>query len=152
MRRLSVDCNGKCGFLRQKKGRLLIEEGEFTRSAGCRMIDFSGRFIRVLRSSFSEGGAGFIAVSGLSQVLVENCDFIHAEAEYGGAFYSDSIDNVIIRESAFRFCRAKYLGGAVYFKYRKLGQVIKDCLCGNCEPEENAMFNVYEDDFELKIR
>ncbi|MCD7825998.1 MAG: right-handed parallel beta-helix repeat-containing protein [Clostridiaceae bacterium] len=148
----AVDCNMQCGFLTQNKGRLLIEEAELLRSQGARMIAFSGRYIRIRRSSFVQGGAGFLALSGFCQTILEKCDFIQAEADYGGAFFSDSIDNTVIRECSFRFCNAKYLGGAIYFKYQKLGQVVRDCVYGNCEPAESAVFNVYQDDFELKIR
>lgn len=146
------DCNLNCGFLRQNSGRLLIEESEFRRSSIQRMIEFSGTYARIQRSSFSEGENGFILASASSQMQIINCDFYQASAEYGGAFYSDSIDNILIQECSFRSCSAKYLGAAVYFKYQKLGQVVKDCTCRMCGLEQNVVFNVYQDDFELKVR
>lgn len=148
----TIDCNGQCGFLEQNTGRLLVEEVEFLHSKRKRMITFSGTFAQFARSSFSEGEAGFLYVSGSAQMKIQNCDFYQADAEYGAAFLSDSIDNVTIQECSFRSCSAKYLGAAVYFKYQKLGQVVKQCVCRQCYPEESAVFNVYEDDFELKVR
>jgi len=147
-----IDCNGQCGFLEQNSGRLLIEESEFIASKKQRMITFFGTYAQILRSSFSEGGAGFIHVGASSQMRLAGCDFYQAFAEYGGAFFSDSIDNVTIQQCSFRSCFAKYLGAAVYFKHQKLGQVVKDCVYRQCEPEDSAVFNVYEDDFELKVR
>jgi hypothetical protein len=146
------DCNHQCGFLRQNSGRLLIDESEFLRSSHSRMIAFSGTYAQILRSSFSEGEAGFLLASASSQMKLANCDFVEATADYGGAFFSDSIDNVMIQECSFRSCRAKYLGAAIYFKYQKLGQLVKDCVYRMCGAEEGIAFNVYEDDFELKVR
>lgn len=148
----SIDCNLQCGFLRQNSGRLLIEESEFFQSKGKRMIEFSGRYARIQNSSFADGEDGFILLSGSSKMQMEKCDFFHAAADYGGAIYSETIDNVRIQACSFRACNAKYLGAAVYFKYQKLGQVVKECVCRQCEPAQKAVFNVYEDDFELKVR
>lgn len=148
----SFDCNLQCGFLWQNAGRLLVEESEFQQSSGKRMIAFSGRYARILRSSFLEGRNGFLMIQGASQMNIEECDFYQANAEYGGAVYSDTIDNVTIQKCSFRSCKAKYLGAAVYFQYQKLGQVVKECTCRLCEPASKAVFNTYEDDFELKVR
>lgn len=147
-----ICCNHQCGFLEQNTGRLLIEESEFLQSQFQRMIQFSGIFARITRCSFEDGKDGFVEVTDSAQMRIEKCEFSHANAEYGGAFFSSSIDNVAIYESSFRSCVANYLGGAVYFKYQKLGQVVKDCICRMCEPKDSAVFNVYEDDFELKVR
>lgn len=147
-----IDCNGQCGFLKQKSGRLLIEETEFLRSDKKRMVEFYGTYAEFLRCSFSEGEQGFILAGGSSQMKLLNCDFFHAAAEYGGAVFSDSIDDITIKECSFRSCTAKYLGAAVYFKNLKLGQIVKDCVCRECYPKENAVFNAYGDDFDFKIR
>lgn len=147
-----IDCNGQCGFLRQKAGRLLIEETEFLHSGFQRMAAFYGTYAEFLRCSFSEGEAGFIHAGGSSQMKFANCDFFGASAEYGGAIFSESIDDITIKECSFRSCTAKYLGAAVYFKHLKLGQMVKDCVCRDCFPKENAIFNAYGDDLVLKIR
>lgn len=139
-----VDCNNQCGFLRQKTGRLLIEESEFSHSKERRMIAFTGRYARIVRSSFLQGESGFVAISGASQMHISNCDFYQAQADYGSAFYSDSIDNVIIEECSFRNCKARYLGAAVYFKYQKLGQTVQKSMIYQCEPSEGVIFNAYD--------
>lgn len=148
----TIDCNFCCGFLQQNSGRLFIEESEFLRSQGKRMISFSGLDARILRSSFSEGKQGFLKLSGSSQLDMRQCDFFEGCEEYGGSIFSDSIDNVMIQECSFRNCHAKYLGAAIYFKYQKLGQVVKDCVYRKCVPEESQVFNSYNDDFLLKVR
>lgn len=147
-----IDCNFYCGLLSQNSGRLLVSESEFRHCQGERMIVFSGIYGQIEHCSFSEGRQGGLQISGSAQMKIEQCDFLNCYGEYGGAVYSDSIDNVLIQESSFRGCRAKYLGAAIYFKYQKLGQVVKDCVYRMCEPEENQMFNAYQDDFLLKVR
>lgn len=139
-----IDCNYQSGFLKQTAGRLLIEESEFSHSKWERMIDFTGRYARIIRSSFLQGEAGFISTSKASQIHISNCDFCQAQADYGSAFYSDSIDNAIITECSFRNCIARYLGAAVYFKYQKLGQIVKKSVYYDCNPSESAIFNAYD--------
>ena len=136
-----IDCHMQCGLLQQKAGRLLIEESEFSHSRGKRMLVFDGRYAQINRSSFINGENGFLAVFGASQIHISNCDFYQATAEYGGAVYSESIDNVIIEACSFRNCTVRYLGAAVYFKYEKLGQFVKKSVLYQCEPKESAIFN-----------
>lgn len=148
----AIDCGFCCGFLRQNSGRLFIEESEFSHSQGKRMISFSGIDTRILRSSFIQGKQGFLKLSGSARLDMKQCDFLDCYEEYGGSIFSDSIDNVAIRECSFRNCRAKYLGAAIYFKYQKLGQTVRDCVCSSCTPEDGQVFNAYEDDFLLDVR
>lgn len=148
----TVDCHFSCGFLRQNSGRLFVEESEFSRSAGRRMIAFSGIDARILHSSFSQGRDGFLKISGSARLEMDQCDFLDCDQEYGGALFSDSVDNVAVRECSFRNCRAKYLGAAVYFKYQKLGQSVAKCVCSGCQPEESQIFNACDDDFLLKVQ
>ncbi len=148
----AIDCNFCCGFLRQNSGRLFIEESEFSHSDGRRMISFSGIDARILHSSFIQGRKGFLKLSGSAQLEMMQCDFLDCYEEYGGSIFSDSVDHVVIQECSFRNCRAKYLGAAIYFKYQKLGQVVKDCVYRMCAPEENRVFNSYSDDFLRKVR
>lgn len=143
-----IDCQGQCGFLNQTTGRLLVEETEFRNSKGKRMLEFSGRYAKIIRSSFINGEDGFISTSGASKTYITKCEFREAKAEYGSAFYSESIDNAIIENCSFQKCVAKYLGAAVYFKYQKMGQTVKQAMIFQCVPEENTVFNAYgkEDD------
>ena len=148
----AIDCNFCCGFLRQNSGRLFITESEFSHSDGRRMISFSGIDARILHSSFIQGRKGFLKLSGSARLEMMQCDFLDCYEEYGGSIYSDSVDDVVIQECSFRNCRAKYLGAAIYFKYQKLGQVVKDCVHRMCVPEESQVFNSYSDDFLRKVR
>ncbi|MBR1742937.1 MAG: right-handed parallel beta-helix repeat-containing protein, partial [Lachnospiraceae bacterium] len=148
----TIDCNYQCGFLKQNTGRLLVNETEFLHSAHERMIDFTGADAKFARCSFMEGRLGFICLSENAALMMLECDFFRASAEYGAAVYSDSLDNVSLTKCSFRDCKVRYLGAAVYFKYQKLGQVVKECVCSGCVPETDAVFNTYEDDFVLKIR
>ena len=91
-------------------------------------------------------------LSGSARLDMKQCDFLDCYEEYGGGIYSDSKDNVVIQECSFRNCRAKYLGAAVYFKYQKLGQVVKDCVYRMCEPQDSQVFNSYGDDFMMNVR
>lgn len=148
----AIDCNFCCGFLRQNSGRLFIEESEFSHSEGRRMIFFSGIDARIMHSSFIQGRQGFLKLSGSARLEMTQCDFSDCYEEYGGGIFSDSVDHVVIQECSFRNCQAKYLGAAIYFKYQKLGQVVKDCVFRMCVPEENQVFNSYSDDFLPKVR
>ncbi len=85
-------------------------------------------------------------------MYVDDCVFVEGSAEYGGAVYSDSIGNVRINQCHFERCHAKYLGAAVYFKYHKYGQLVQNCICQSCTPEEKPIFHVYPDDVEIQIR
>lgn len=144
---VKVNCHGLCGFLEQTSGRLLIEESEFLQSAKQRTITFRGIYAKIQRSTFLEADKGCILITDSAKLYMKYCAFIHAKAPYGAAVFSDSIDTVTIYESSFDDCKASYLGSAVYFQYQKLGQIVKDCICKNCIPSENAVFNTY-DDFE----
>lgn len=148
----TVDCNFCCGFLRQNSGRLFIEESEFAHADRRRMIAFSGIDARILRSSFLHGRQGLLKVSGSAQLDMRQCDFLDCYEEYGGGVFSNSANNVVIQDCSFRSCRAKYLGAAIYFKYQKLGQVVKDCVCHMCEPQDSQIFNAYDDDFLMSVR
>lgn len=143
-----VQCQGFCGFLEQSSGRLLIEESEFLQTDVQRAITFCGIYAKIERCTFSEAAQGCIQISDSAKLYMKYCAFIHAKASYGAAVFSDSIDTVAIYDCSFDDCKAAYLGSAVYFQYQKLGQVVKNCVCRNCIPSENAIFNTYDDDFD----
>ncbi len=138
----SVDCQGHCGVLYQRTGYLLIEECWFRRAAGARMIVFEGDDVRIHNTHFSQGTDGLLSIEGTARAEITDCEFCEAEAEYGGAIYADMIHDVLLERCSFRSCRAKYLAAAVYFKYQKLGQDVRNCHCLECVPEENMFFNV----------
>ena len=147
-----LDCNFQCGGVSVKSGHVIITETEFCRSKQQTMLEFVDAEVNISHCSFLEGRAGFIRILGTSSASIIHTDFYQAYAENGGAIYSDSISQVKIVQCTFRSCEAKYLGGAIYFKYKKLGQMVSECTFRRCYPEDSVCFNVYEDDFELKIR
>ena len=146
------DCNFQCGGISVKSGHVIITETEFCRSKQQTMLEFVDADINIIHCSFLEGRAGFIKILGTSSASIVHTDFYQAYAENGGAIYSDSISQVKIQKCTFRSCEAKYLGGAIYFKFKKLGQMVNESSFRRCYPEDSVIFNVYEDDFELKIR
>lgn len=138
----TIDCGYHCGVLCQTSGRLLVEDSWFKRTSGARALHFSGRNVKIHHSHFHHTRDGGIELTGLANATIDACDFQDADAQYGGAVYSDTIHDVLIENCAFRACRAKYLGAAVYFKNQKLGQQVEGCKCADCNPREDAFFNI----------
>lgn len=147
-----VDLGLHCGLLMQDSGRLLISDSRFLHAAKVYMIQFSGFSAKLIHCHLRHGRDGLLAIRGAARMCVEECVFIEGAAEYGGAVYSDSIGNVKFDHCRFERCQAKYLGGAVYFKYHKYGQLVRDCICHDCEPAQEPVFHVYADDVEIRIR
>ena len=139
-----IDCHGCCGVLQQNTGLLLMEDSWFRNTAYQRAVTFSGQSICVKHTRFWDGGCGGIALKGAAHARLSKCEFKNVSAEYGGAVYSETIEDVLLEQSSFVNCRAKYLGSAVYFKHQKLGQNIKECRCSECVPEDSAFFNQIE--------
>lgn len=137
-----IDCRGQCGVLWQNTGRLLIEDSWFKHTKGERTVVFSGQSVKIVRTRFQQGSQGMIALRGAAQAKIERCDFRDAQAEYGAAIISDSIEDVSIRQCMFSDCRAKYLGAAVYFQHQKLGQSVEECHCQDCHPGVDEFFNL----------
>lgn len=146
------DCGSCCGLLSQDAGRLLISGTQIHRTSNARCISFKGMSLLMSRCEFHVMRAGAVELLGAARVLIEDCSFIDGRGDYGGAIFSETIANVSISRCHFLRCEAKYLGAAIYFKHRKFGQLVKECDCEECKPKEDMIFNVYEDDFEMKIR
>lgn len=147
-----IDCGKACGFLKQEAGRLIISGSEIKRTKGERAVSFNGLSSIIENTEFYSNVSGAIGIYGSARMVLSQCSFNDASADYGGAVYSESIGNVKIERCNFNRCRADYLGGAVYFKYQKFGQYVKDCECNGCIPQDTCIFNVYDDDVELKVR
>ena len=71
--------------------------------------------------------------------FIEDCRFADCFCEQGGAFYGASSAPVTITGCEFERCRAKYLGDAIYFTYKRYGQEVSDCYF---DEMERALFNV----------
>ncbi|MDE6852481.1 MAG: right-handed parallel beta-helix repeat-containing protein [Lachnospiraceae bacterium] len=147
-----IDLGLHCGLLSQDAGRLIMTDSRILHAAKAYMLSFSGYSAKINRCYFRHGRAGLLSIGQAARMHVDDCVFIEGSAEYGGAVYSDSIGNVRINRCHFERCQAKYLGAAVYFKYHKYGQLVRDCICQACTPEEKPIFHVYSDDVEIQIR
>lgn len=144
-----VDCMGICGFLHQEKGQLSLTDTRILHTARQRAVVFSGNVASIRDVSFNTCGNGALDIQNLAKAVVQSCIFIHCSENYGGAVYSESLENVKIIDCEFQNCQAKYIGAAIYFKYEKFGQIVKDCHLNGCEPQDTAIFNSYADDIEL---
>lgn len=144
-----VDCMGLCGFLHQEKGQLSLADTRILHTAGQRAVVFSGTAASIRDVSFHTCSNGGLYIQNLAKAVVQSCIFIHCSENYGGAVYSESLENVKITGCEFQDCQAKYIGAAIYFKYEKFGQIVKDCHLNGCEPQDTAIFNSYADDIEL---
>ncbi len=147
-----IDCGKTCGFLKQEAGRLIISGSEVNRTAGERAISFNGLSMVIENTEFYNNASGAVGIYGSAKMVMNQCSFNNSTADYGGAVYSESIGNVKIERCNFNKCNANYLGSAVYFKYQKFGQYVSGCNCNGCMPKDSGIFNVYEDDIELKVR
>lgn len=147
-----IDCGKVCGFLKQEAGRLIISGSEINRTSGERAINFNGLSLIIENTEFYNNVSGAVGIYGSAKMVMNQCSFYNSSADYGGAVYSESIGNVKIERCNFNKCMADYLGSAVYFKYQKFGQYVNGCNCNGCIPQDTGIFNVYEDDIELKVR
>lgn len=147
-----IDLGLHCGLLSQDAGRLIMTGSRILHAAKAYMLSFSGYSAMIDHCHFRHGRAGLLSIGQAAKMYVDDCAFVEGSAEYGGAIYSDSIGNVRIRRCHFERCQAKYLGAAIYFKYHKFGQLVQNCICQSCTPEEKPIFHVYPDDVEIKIR
>lgn len=147
-----IDLGLHCGLLSQDAGRLIMTRSRILHAAKAYMLSFSGYSAIVDHCHFRHGRAGLLKIGQAAKMYVDDCVFVEGSAEYGGAVYSDSIGNVRINRCHFERCQAKYLGAAIYFKYHKYGQLVQNCICQSCTPEEKPIFHVYPDDVEIKIR
>ncbi len=137
----TVNCQEHCGMLHQTTGHLLIRECWICHTAGARAISFEGDAMKLADTHFCYGQGGMLSIEDVASAEIVDCTFKHAQAEYGGAVYADTIHDVLLRRCSFESCHAKYLAAAVYFKYQKLGQRIEECSCRDCTPQEHPFFN-----------
>lgn len=140
-----IDCGGCCGLLSQKGGRLIVKQSRLLHSAGASMLRFAGSSGLIERTNLEQGSEGLLYLEKAARMHIIRCVFLEGSRDYGGGIYSDSIGKVVVSDSRFIQCRAKYLGGAVYFKYHKYGQIVENCKVKQCQPEEQPFFHTYEE-------
>ncbi len=135
--------NGQCGFINQNCGHLIIRNSILKDSGAVRAISFSGRNIFLIRTQLENCQSGAVGNLENSRMSIKGCEFINCVAEHGGAIHSSSLEDVRIHQSVFKDCKAKFLGAAIYFSYKKYGQLVTDCVLEGCEPEETIIYNSY---------
>lgn len=136
-----INCNYWAGFLKQEKGYLFINNSQIEKTSFARAIHFDGHTMEMNGSNMRECRGGGISLYNYSVMNIDDCDFSSCFADHGGAVYSESLNNVAITNSRFYQCQAKYIAGAIYFTYKKYGQLVYRCKIEECEPEEDPVFN-----------
>lgn len=142
----TVECNLKCAFLKQEQGYLTINNTKILHTANARSVDFSGKEFTINGSEFSDSMAGSIILTKEAAMQIDDCRFFHCEEENGGAIYADTLYDVSISNCTFRSCHSKYLGGAVYFAYKKYNQVVYASDFIKCTPADSIILNAYKEE------
>lgn len=135
--------NSQCGFIKQNCGHLIIRNSILKDSGKVRAISFSGRNIFLIQTQLENCQDGAVDNLESSRMSVKRCQFINCVAEHGGAIHSVSLEDVRVHQCIFKQCKAKFLGSAIYFSYKKYGQSVTDCVLEECEPEETIIYNSY---------
>ena len=139
----TFDLHYLCSGIRQRDGRLRIDNSYFYRSQGGRMLSFSGSFFECIDSSFEECLDGGLTFQKRAIVELLRCKFNNCSADHGGAFHSATTESVHIRECDFNDCHASFIGAAVYFEFKRYGQEMFGCTFNNVTPAKEEAFNVY---------
>lgn len=135
--------NYSCGLINQKKGHLIIRDSKLKYADNMAAVVFTGKSFTMKRVKIEDCKKGGIRNSENSRLTVSSCQFISCTAEHGGAIHSDTTEDVQILNSNFLKCRAEFIAPAIYFSYKKYGQVVKGCTFLQCEPQENLVYNNY---------
>ena len=139
-----INGNHNCSAVFQDIGNLVLVNTVIENCMGDYAVVFSGQNIDIHDSQFYHCANGAICIRERANVDLLNCYFEDCMAEHGAAMYLATLGTVHIRECRFFRCVAKYLGGAVYFQYKRYGQQVLGCEMKECEPAQNAVFNAYE--------
>ena len=135
--------NYQCGLIKQEGGHLIIRNSDLRCTGKERAVSFLGKSLSLLRTNMEDCQNGAVQNGGNSRFLAKECQFMECMAEHGGAVHSDSTEDVRITQCTFKRCKAGFLGGAVYFSYKRYGQSVTDCVLEDCEPEENILYNSF---------
>lgn len=139
----TIDCNFKCGMVEQENGYLLIDNSNILHTKGRPAVCFAGETITMNGTEIEAGKNGGVQILKESITNIDDCKFIDCEAEHGAAIHIDSLYDARISNCVFQNCRAKYIGGAVYFSYKKYGQNVYNCEFNQCFPKDSNVFNSY---------
>ena len=92
-------------MLHQTTGYLLIRECWICHTAGARAISFEGDAMKLADTHFCYGQGGMLSIEDAASAEIVDCTFKHAQAEYGGAVYADTIHDVLLRRCSFESWR-----------------------------------------------
>ena len=93
-------------MLHQTTGYLLIRECWICHTAGARAISFEGDAMKLADTHFCYGQGGMLSIEDAASAEIVDCTFKHAQAEYGGAVYADTIHDDLLRRCSFESCHA----------------------------------------------
>lgn len=127
------------GGICQDSGQLRICDSEIMEAKEQAALQFSGEQILLKNVRFTDCQSGGIKLLQKAAAFIEDCRFTDCFCEQGGAIYGASSAPVTITGCEFERCRAKYLGDAIYFTYKRYGQEVSDCYF---DETERALFNV----------
>ncbi|ROR28185.1 parallel beta helix pectate lyase-like protein [Mobilisporobacter senegalensis] len=136
-----INCNFKCGMIQQEKGFLIVNNSKILHTKSERAIHFDGANLTMNGTMIEDAMNGGVQILNRSSANIDDCSFYHCESEHGAAVYCDSLSDTRISNCRFRSCNAKYIGGAVYFAYKKYGQEIYSCEYIKCNPQDSIVFN-----------
>lgn len=142
-----IDCNSKCGFLRQESGQLKLQASTIRNSNTGYAICFTGNSADINTSTFENCRNGALFNHASKELFIASCNFINCTNVHGGAIHSRSIANTTVYNCNFHNCHAQYIGGAIYFVNLKYGQSVIHCNFENCTPPDSVLFNVYNEDY-----
>lgn len=143
---LELNCNFKCGGIKQTQGYLTINNSMISNTSKAPAILFTGTSLVINGTTLADCLVGGVRVKEQGRLDVDDCDFYHCDAEHGGGIYSNSLSDSRITNSRFTNCIGKYIGGAIYFAYEKYGQEVYRCEYSRCMPEDSVVFNVCEEE------
>lgn len=138
-----IDCGLVCGVINQQGGCLIINDTYILRTGNAVAVFFSGKNFIMNGNVFEDCLNGGVRVADNTEMFIDDCEFYHCINEHGGAVSSESLYDGKITNSRFINCIAKYIGGAIYFRYKKYGQDIIGCDFMKCIPEDSIIFNSY---------
>lgn len=139
----TIDCNYNCGIVEQNCGQLLINNSKLLHTDKEYAILFSGQSLMMNGVTMENCLCGGIRIFQEATWYIDDCRFYHMFAQHGGAIFSDSLYDGTVSNSNFIDCKAKYIGGAIYFNYKKYGQSIFGCEFKKCMPFDSIIFNDY---------
>lgn len=131
-------------IITQNEGELALTDCQILSCKEGRAITFSGERMIIEDCQFRECFGGGIGIQGDVNCLIKDSLFVKCEADHGGGVHSDNSGTTKVEGCAFIDCAAGFLGAAIYFPYKKLGQIVEKTELIDPVPVDTAVFNAYE--------